>query len=126
MPKHLLVVDHDGDVREVVAGLLLSLGHRVSVAKNAEEMRALLDAQEIDLIVLDVGTSDLRGLSLALETRDKGIRLVMISGNPKAIEAFQDHADQLLRKPFKREELEQAVNYALASEVFGQRKVDPR
>src|SRR6185437_6267045 len=105
MPKHLLVVDHDGDVREVVAGLLLSLGHRVSVAKNAEEMRALLDAQEIDLIVLDVGTSDLRGLSLALETRDKGIRLVMISGNPKAIEAFQDHADQLLRKPFKREEL---------------------
>jgi two-component SAPR family response regulator len=88
-------------------------------------MHALLGADGIDLIVLDASTSETPGLSLALEAKDKGIRLVMISGHPKEMEAFNDRADQLLWKPFGREQLARAVKYALASEVRGQRKEDP-
>jgi DNA-binding response OmpR family regulator len=124
-PKHILVIDHDGDVREVVSEFLLDLGYRVSVGKDAEAARALLDADGIDLIVLDASTSDEAGISVAMEAKDRGIRLVMISGNPKDMEKFQDRADQLLWKPFRQADLERAIQHAFVSLTFGQRKEDP-
>jgi DNA-binding NtrC family response regulator len=123
--KHVLMVDHDGDVRDVVSELLLDLGYRVSAAKDAETMHALLDRENIELIVLDASTSATREADLALEAKGRGIRLVMISGHPDVMERFRDCADQLLWKPFRREQLRRAVDYALASEVRGQRKQDP-
>jgi DNA-binding NtrC family response regulator len=123
--KHILVIDHDGDIREVVAALLLDLGHRVSVAEDAAAAHVLLDADGIDLVVLDASTSDTPGVSLALEARERGIRLVMISGHPAAMELFQNRVDQLLWKPFGRAALARAVQHALASNIRGQRKEDP-
>ena len=124
-PKHILVIDHDGDIRDVVSGLLLDLGYQVSVAKDAAATHAILDADAIDLIVLDVSTSDMADVSLAIEAKDRGIRLVMISGSPKEMELFQTRADQLLWKPFRRADLERAIQHALASHTFGQRREDP-
>jgi DNA-binding NtrC family response regulator len=79
-PKHILVIDSDGDIRDVVSTLLLDLGYRVSVGKDAEAARALLDADGIDLIVLDASTRDPVDTSIAIEAKNRGIRLVMISG----------------------------------------------
>jgi two-component system, OmpR family, response regulator len=124
-PNHILVVDHDGDVRETVCELLVDLGYRVSVAKDAKAMRAMLVGDGIELIVLDASTSDPQGLDTALDAKTRGIRLVMISGHPERMKQFHDRADQLLHKPFRRAELERAVQYALASDTFGQRKEDP-
>jgi DNA-binding NtrC family response regulator len=125
-PKHILVIDHDGDIREVVSALLADLGYRVSVAEDADGTRALLDADGIDLIVLDASTSNTPGADIALEAKERGISLVMISGNPEIMELFQDRADQLLWKPFGREALERAVQIALASGAYGQRQADAR
>jgi two-component system, OmpR family, response regulator len=124
-PKHILVIDNDGDVREVVSGLLLDLGYQVSAAKDAEAARAILNRDGIGLIVLDASTSDTPSVSLAIEAKDRGIRLVMISGSPKEMELFQNRADQLLWKPFRRADLERAIQHALASHTFGQRREDP-
>jgi DNA-binding NtrC family response regulator len=124
-PKHVLIVDHDGDVREVVSDLLLDLGFRVSTAEDAATMHALLDRESIELVVLDASTSAPRETDLALEAKEHGIRLVMISGHPDIMERFQDRADQLLWKPFGRDALKRAVGHALASDVLGQRKQDP-
>ena len=124
-PKHILVIDHDGDIRDVVSALLVDLGYRVSVAKDAEATHAILDADGVDLIVLDASTSDTPGVSLAMEAKDRGIRIVMISGNPKEMELFQNRADQLLQKPFNRADLERAIQHAFASDTFGQRSEDP-
>jgi DNA-binding NtrC family response regulator len=123
--KHILVIDRDGDIRDVVSGLLADLGYRVSVAKDAAATRAILDADGVDVIVLDASTSDMADVSLAIEAKDRGIRLVMISGNPKEMELFQNRADQLLWKPFRRADLERAIQHALASHTFGQRVEDP-
>ena len=125
LPKHVLSVDHDSDIRQVVSDLLLDLGFRVSTAKDAETMHALLNRESIELIVLDASTSATREAHLALEAKDRGIRLVMISGHPDIMERFQGRADQLLWKPFGREQLKRAVGHALESEVCGQRKEDP-
>ena len=125
-PKHILVVDDDGDVREVICDLLLSLGYRVSLARGGETMRAFLDSPDpVDVIVLDANMPGEPSVGLALHAKEQGIRLVMISGNPDAMKAADDQADQLLRKPFRREALEWAIRHALASETFGQRSEDP-
>ena len=124
-PKHVLVVDHDGDIRQVVADLLSDLGYVVTLAEDAERLRAVLDADGIDLIVLDASTSEAEDVALATLARDRGVRLVMISGRPEIMEAFHDRADQLLWKPFASEALKRAVDHALASHTFGQRGEDP-
>jgi DNA-binding NtrC family response regulator len=125
-PKHILVVDHDGDVREVVAALLLDLGYRVSLTKTDETVRAFLaSADSVDLIVLDASTPNEPGVKVALQAKDRGIHLVMISGNPEQMKAYHERSDQLLYKPFRRAELERAVQEALGSNVFGQRVEDP-
>jgi DNA-binding NtrC family response regulator len=123
--KHILVVDHDGDVRQTVADLLLDLGYLVTLAKNADAMRAILAANMIDLIVLDASTSDAEAVTLATVARERGIRLIMISGHPQIMKAYDERADQLLWKPFGSDALERAVDYAFASNTRGQRKEDP-
>jgi two-component system, OmpR family, response regulator len=124
--NHILVVDRDGDVREIIADLLLDLGHRVSLAKDGDAMRAFIHARDkVQLIVLDASTSDAEEITLGIQARDQGIRLIMISGHPDIMERYQDRADQLLWKPFGRAELERAVDHALASEIAGQREEDP-
>jgi DNA-binding response OmpR family regulator len=124
-PKHLLVVDHDGDTGQVVGDLLIDLGYVVTVARDAAAMRVVLDADAIDLIVLDATTLEGEAIAVATNIRDRGVRLVMISGRPELMEAYQNRTDQLLRKPFAQETLKRAVDHAFASSTFGQRKEDP-
>ena len=124
---HILVVDDDGDVRDVIANLLVDLGYRVSVANGGERMRAFLETPDpVDLIVLDASMPGEPSVSLALHAKDRGIRLVMISGDPAKMKEFHDRADQLLWKPFRRTELQLAVERALMSAVPGQRQQDAR
>jgi two-component system, OmpR family, response regulator len=124
--NHVLVVDRDGDVRATIAELLLDLGHRVSLAKDGDAMRAFIEAgDKVQLIVLDASASDAEEITLGIQARDHGIRLIMISGHPDMMERYQDRADQLLWKPFGRAELERAVDHALVSEIAGQREADP-
>jgi DNA-binding NtrC family response regulator len=120
-----LVVDDDGDVRAVIADILLDLGHRVSLAKDAAAMRAFLDTSDrVGLIVLDA-SADHEAASLAVMARERGLRLVMISGHPKLMEEYHGRVDQLLHKPFGTNDLRRAVQVALDSEVGGQRVEDP-
>jgi two-component system, OmpR family, response regulator len=125
-PLHILVVDDDGDVRQVIADMLLALGYRVSLAKGGEAMRAFLETPDaVELIVLDATMPGEPSVNLALHAKRRGIRLIMISGNPDAMREFQDHADQLLWKPFRQAELRRAVEHALSSQMRGQRREDP-
>lgn len=119
---HVVVVDHDDDVREVLREEILHLGYRASVAKDAPSIRAVLENADVDLILLDASTLYLMGIDLVLEAAERGIRIVMISGHPRIMEEFNDRADQLLYKPFTLMQLNLAVQRALASDSVGQRK----
>jgi two-component system, OmpR family, response regulator len=124
-PKHILVVDHDGDVRGIIADLLMDLGYRVSSAEDGPAMRGYIESSDrVDLMVLDANSSALEAVSLAVQARDEGIRLVMVSGSLSLMQEYHDRADQLLHKPFSGAELERAVQHAFGSDTFGQRKAD--
>ena len=125
-PLHILVVDDEKSVREVIAEQLAATGYRVSLASDGATLRRFLDTPEpVDLIVLDALMPGEPAVTLALHARDRGIKLVMMSGSPDKMEEYKDKADQLLLKPFRIEELLRAIELAMASDTFGQRKEDP-
>jgi two-component system OmpR family response regulator len=53
---HVLIVDDDRGIRELIAGYLEKNGMRVSLAANGRQMRAVLEQGAPDLIVLDLAS----------------------------------------------------------------------
>ncbi len=66
---HILVVDDDRDIRELIVDYLGKSGYRATGAANGKEMRSVLDKQHIDLVVLDVMMPGDDGLTLCRELR---------------------------------------------------------
>jgi two-component system OmpR family response regulator len=121
-PKHILVVDDDGDVRDVIISVLQDQNYRVSCAADGASMRSVLKYSDpVDCVVLDAVLPGEKGISLMLHLKEMGIRVVMISGHPEAMQYAAANNLQLLRKPFHIQEICDAITEALASTESGQR-----
>jgi DNA-binding NtrC family response regulator len=120
-PVHVLVVDDDGDVRDVVKAILEEHGFQVSLAASGREMHQRLDADAVQVVILDVTVPGEPSALLARRALDLGLPVVMISGNLGVWEQYADHQHQLLHKPFQMQELVAAVQRALTSGIAGQR-----
>jgi DNA-binding NtrC family response regulator len=113
-PKHILVVDDNGDVRDVIVAILESYDFRVSHAASRALMRDFLQtADPVDCVVLDVLMPGEGNISLALHLKEVGLPVVVISGSHDAMDRAEEYNLQLLRKPFHAQELFDAVNTAL-------------
>jgi two-component system OmpR family response regulator len=125
MARHVLVVDDNGDVRDVMMGMLQESGFVATAATGGVAMRDILtaDASPIDVIVLDALMPGEPSATLALHAKALRIPLVMISGSPETMKFAVDNGLQLLRKPFHMAEFIEAVETAIASGQFGQRDV---
>ena len=123
MARHILVVDDDGDVRDVVANMLTEGGFVTTAAPDGVAMRDLLAAQDtpFDAIVLDCLMPGEPSAALALYAKEMKLPVVMVSGSHEMMQFADEHGLQLLRKPFHMAELIEAVEAALASDQFGQR-----
>ena len=120
--KHIVVVDDDADVSDVIVAMLEG-EYEVSTANHGAGLRALLDATSngVDAVVLDGSMRGESSTSLADHLKDLRLPLIMISGDPTKMEAAEKGNLQLLWKPFTQEALLDAVGQALASGAFGQR-----
>ena len=119
-PKHILVVDDDGDVRDVIVAILEENSFRVSSAASGSLMRDFLQtADPVDCVVLDALMPGEASISLVLHLKKVGLPVVVISGSPDAMEHAAENNLQLLRQPFHAQELYDAVNTALSSGEFG-------
>jgi DNA-binding NtrC family response regulator len=81
----VLIVDDDEDILEALAELLASEGHHVCLAHDGLEGLRCLDAEHVDLILLDVEMPRLTGPEMAYEilVRDAGVEripIVLLSG----------------------------------------------
>ncbi len=107
---HILAVDDDDRLRDLLKRYLTREGHDVTTAKDASSARKFMSAMAFDLIILDVMMPGEDGLSLL-----KGIRetksntpviLLTARGLPaERIEGLKLGADDYLPKPFEPEEL---------------------
>jgi DNA-binding NtrC family response regulator len=120
-PRHILVVDDNDDVRDVIVTILEEHQYRVSTASGGFMMRDFLEADDtVDCVVLDALMPGEAGVSLALYLKERGTPVVMISGSPEVMKAAADNGQQLLPKPFRSQELYSAIHTALASGKRGQ------
>ena len=107
--KHLLVVDDDEEIRELLTGFLTQRGFRVSVAGAGQEMRRELSRWPIDLIILDIMLPGEDGLSLCRSIRETSdvpiIMLTAVTGDADRIVGLEVGADDYLEKPFNPREL---------------------
>jgi len=98
--KHVLVVDDDPQILELVARALAAPGRRVSTARRASLARAVRARQHVDLVVTDARMPGETGLDLAETTRFLGIATIIMSGDPEwSLEHGLAEADYLA-KPF--------------------------
>lgn len=108
---HLLIVDDDLDIRELLTEYLKKNGFKVSTAANGKQMRAVLQVAHVDLIVLDLMLRGEDGLSLCRDLRsgvDKTLPILMLtarSDETDRVVGLEMGADDYLTKPFAAREL---------------------
>ncbi|MFK8251127.1 response regulator [Ancylobacter terrae] len=108
---HILIVDDDREIRHLVSSYLRKNGLRVTVAADGRQMRAFLDADRVDLIVLDVMMPGDDGLVLCRELRagkHKATPVLMLTARndeTDRIVGLEMGADDYLAKPFAAREL---------------------
>ena len=112
LEPHLLVVDDDARLRDLLRRYLSENGFRVTVAADAMEARANLASFAFDLIVLDVMMPGESGLDLTGALRASGrasrlpILLLTAMAEPEdRVNGLEQGADDFLAKPFEPREL---------------------
>ncbi|MES1152324.1 MAG: response regulator, partial [Dongia sp.] len=70
---HILIVDDDREIRDLLSRFLQKHGFRASAAADGRDMRRILGDARIDLIVLDVMMPGESGLQLCAQLRAQGI-----------------------------------------------------
>lgn len=105
----MLVVDDHDEIRDLVARFMTRHGLRVTSARDGQEMRAALDAERIDLIVLDLMLPGEDGLVLCREVRGHSntpiIMLTAMGEEVDRVVGLEMGADDYLPKPFSPREL---------------------
>ena len=106
---HLLVVDDDARLRELLRRYLSDSGFRVTAAADASEARSNLASFAFDLVVLDVMMPGESGLELTRELRAEGrvpVLLLTAMAEPEdRVNGLEQGADDYLSKPFEPREL---------------------
>jgi two-component system phosphate regulon response regulator OmpR len=108
--KHLLVVDDDPRLRELLRRYLTENDFQVSTAQDAPSMNRLMQRQTFDLIILDLMLPGEDGLSIVRRLRGGGERTAIIMLTAKGddvdrILGLEMGADDYLPKPFNPREL---------------------
>jgi two-component system OmpR family response regulator len=106
---HILVVDDQKDVCDVVAEYLAGEGYRVSTAQSGDEMRRVLAQSPADLVILDLMLPGEDGLALARSLRSESqMGIIIVTGRGELVDriiGLEMGADDYLPKPFNLREL---------------------
>jgi DNA-binding NtrC family response regulator len=116
---HILVVDDEHGIRDLLWEVLNDEGHAVTLAENAAQARAARAAEVPDLVLLDIWMPDMDGVTLLKEWAAGGLLtmpVIMMSGHATidtAVEATKIGALAFLEKPVTLQKLLSAVDDAL-------------
>lgn len=116
---HILIVDDDREIRELVGNYLKKNGLRTTVVADGRQMRSFLESTPVDLIVLDIMMPGDDGLLLCRELRTgkhKTTPVLMLtarSDETDRIIGLEMGADDYLVKPFVARELLARINAVL-------------
>ena len=111
-PDHILIVDDDKDIRELLEAYLRKHGFKVTAVGNGRRMNAAVESNAIDLIVLDLMLQGEDGLTLCRDLRvlgkAKAIPILMLTARNEEADrviGLEMGADDYITKPFAAREL---------------------
>ncbi|MEK7445681.1 MAG: GAF domain-containing protein, partial [candidate division NC10 bacterium] len=113
----VLVIDDEDSVRELVADVLASQGHRVMTACGGREGLERFEAGQFDLVITDLGMPDITGWDVVrgVRARRPETPVLLVTGWGEVVETPADvRVDGLISKPFDVAKLTAAVSEALA------------
>ncbi len=116
---HILIVDDDREIRELVGNYLKKNGLRTTVVADGRQMRSFLESSTVDLIVMDIMMPGDDGLLLCRELRSgkhKSIPVLMLTARNEETDriiGLEMGADDYLVKPFAARELLARINAVL-------------
>jgi DNA-binding response OmpR family regulator len=109
IPRHILVVDDDADLRQMVADYLSDYDLRVTGAADGAAMRDAIAHEAVDLVLLDLKLPSEDGMNLARELREtSSVPIIMLTGRKDDVDRIMGlelGADDYLTKPFNLREL---------------------
>jgi two-component system nitrogen regulation response regulator NtrX len=129
---HILVIDDEREIRELVREILQDEGYEVAVAETAEEARRARRLRRPDLVLMDVWLPDTDGISLLREWTQQGgldSPVIMISGHgtvETAVEATRLGAYDFLEKPLSLSKLLLVVQRAIEADKLQRENLDLR
>jgi len=107
--QHLLVVDDDPDITDLITTYFGSHGFDVSSAHSADQMRQVLERERVDLVLLDIGLPDGDGIALTRSLRERWHgAVIIVSGKGESVDrivGLEVGADDYVTKPFELREL---------------------
>lgn len=114
---HVLIVDDDKRIRDLLARFLTENGYRISTAENAAAARASMRGLAFDLLILDVMMPGESGLSFAKDLRaQSAIPILMLTARSETedrISGLETGVDDYMPKPFDPRELLLRMNNIL-------------
>ncbi|MGD9843453.1 MAG: sigma-54-dependent transcriptional regulator [Steroidobacteraceae bacterium] len=136
---HILIVDDEIEIRNLIRDILVDEGYHVELAGNGQQARSAYAATAHDLVLLDIWMPDTDGISLLRDwSGDGGLKcpVVMMSGHGSievALEATRLGATDFVEKPLSLSKLLQVVQQALESgrhkkqvrQLLGNRLITP-
>jgi two-component system OmpR family response regulator len=114
---HVLVVDDESEITDVLRRYLSTQGYRVSTADGGEAMRRIMATTPIDLVLLDLGLPGEDGLTLMRSLREhSSVAVIVVTGRGEPIDrivGLEVGADDYITKPFDLRELGARVRSVL-------------
>ncbi len=115
---HILVVDDDNGIRDLVKQYLNQNNYLVTTAKSAEDAFEKIKIIKFDLIVLDIMMPGKSGLDFTIENKNKiDTPIILLTAKGEAserVEGLEVGADDYLPKPFEPKELILRINNILS------------
>ncbi|RPI47475.1 MAG: response regulator [Betaproteobacteria bacterium] len=108
-PPHVLVVDDEPAIGDLIRNYLTRHGFRVSVAENGDEMRQRMAHERVDLVLLDLGLPGEDGLTLTRHIRShSNVGVIIVTGSGESVDrivSLELGADAFVSQPFDLREL---------------------
>jgi DNA-binding NtrC family response regulator len=115
---NILIIDDEEVLQDILTVLIRKEGHTPLAASTAEEGLAVLEREEVDLVLLDLMLPGMHGMEALREIRRRDADQVVVvitafSSIESAIEAMREGAFHYIPKPFKNEEVMLTVRKGL-------------
>ena len=117
MSKHILIMEDDQDIQEVIKEFLIAKNYAVAAASDGLEGIRLFNARHFDLVIADIMMPNLSGIEVAKMIRQKSdvpiVMLTALGEEQDQIRGFDAGIDDYITKPFSFDILVKRVEAVL-------------